>query len=275
MLYFTDCHVFVGATGIAASSASITQENTLRPINPLNYKGITQEISAGPLKTIFKLNYQFDIDSAPVFHLASGLKNITQHLNYEGVAVSVGGISGGCYLENYSFKISPNQPVSAEASFVSFVPTSGDLRTGASGSLLPNASNGSGLLHGWGLQVLSGNTDVSTFPFYEFGYNFKADWKPIYAIGSASPIQIQLLGIEENFNLISDFFRAVTFSGEDVSVSISGVDSVRLNNLSFVFGANNARSFFIPLSGAKVKSKSVDLTLGDFSKVNSTFTRYF
>lgn len=280
MIYFNKCDVFINGTGILASSATLSTENAYSPLYALGARGPVSTAFAGPLRTTIQLNYLIETHNEPVYYIVSGLKNNYSQLNYDTFKIGIGGVTGYCFLESYSVKVSPNEPARASASFVSFVPTTGALvgrspSVGSSSSSTStsakkyNSRQTSGNAHAWTTELLFQNSAAST-KFLDFDYSFKANWEPRFIIGQKFPTQVQFLNGSETFNFTREVYSGISFTGMRAVSYLNDFDTVRLNSLSLLNTTQNNDILDFCISGSIVKSVEISASVGDMVQINSS-----
>lgn len=272
MVYFNDCDVTVDNTGILAESASISSSNSLQPFFSLGKKGSVQQSSSGPIRSNFNISYIVKTDSEPNYSIVSYLKDAHNDLSYKTYPISIGGLTGDCYLESYSVKGSSNDFIKANTSYISFLPLSGELKTKNKNNLVKyNDSTYSGMAHFWTL--LSEKPDKQVDKLYDFDYNFKATWEPVYVLGKNLPIQVQLHNAEETLNITREIFKEIQFTGEH-SADHLDIDKISMKGLSALMGDETKTLSFI-ITGQKVHNIELDSQLDDFIRIKSTIKRFY
>lgn len=281
MVYFDNCNITVGSTGILAESVRIRAENSIEPVYALGFRGVLNQVPEGPIRGQINLTYALNLQSEPVFPLINTFKNLTG--SYEGITIVAAGITGyNCYLTNYSIKSSPNQIVYAEASFVTFRALSGNLRERITNE--NGIANFSGYLgNGWSTHILSG-TSYLTAPIYNFDYSLSLQWEPNYIFGSALPLQIDLLNMSERMVFVRDTYHHIQFSGEEASRDTNNAylrknnSDNEINFLRYDFISDSNATFpslVISLSGTRIKSSDAELQLDDFAKTITEITKFY
>lgn len=212
MVYFDNCDVIVNGSGLLADSASLNIDNSLIPIYVLGKKGIVNQSPNGPLRSTFQFSYIPEVSNEPNYNCTQIINQLLNDIYYSGVSLEIGGIIGtNCYLQSYSLKATPNNLIKVAASYISFTPTFGQIKNKTSG-IIYDLTNTLG--HGWTTYVLS-TGDFLSVPTYEFAYDFKANWEPIYTIGNPYPIQVKLLEGEEKITIVRDTSYNIDFSGNN------------------------------------------------------------
>jgi len=265
-LFFDEIDAIIAGSGILAESASISSENSLSPLYVLGNKGIINQSPSGPLRSSFSFNYVLESNYDPVQNIVSYLKTGRETTNYESTIVSLGGITGNCFLDSYSLKSSPNDVTKANVSFISFLPLTGFLQD-KKGNINYNSSNTSGISHGWTTYFSNINNKI-----YEMDYSFKPNWEPVYTLGSVFPRQIQFLGAQEDMSFVKDIYTGIQFSGQNAT---GYFNFTGLQTTVKLFGLMNSNSYTIEISGSKVKNTQVNASLDDIVRVSSSVSKYY
>lgn len=130
----------------------------------------------------------------------------------------------------------------------------------------------SGLAHGWVL--ISNNSSSVTSPHFDFQYDLRVNWTPIYVLGSNIPSQIQLEGAEETFSIVQDIYNRISFTGVNASeifdFSLLNIQAYTLQNLN-----NNGLFYNFNLSGAKVISNNLSAVTDDIVRVSTVAKKFF
>ena len=280
MINFDYCKIMINGSGIAAENASIDSSNSLSPVYAIGKVGIANQIPNGPLRTSFRFNYLPQIENEPIYALVSGIKIATGQLDWTGVQIVLGGLTGyNCYLDNLSYRAAPNELVRAAVSFVTYLPLSGQLTTGKTDVSIDSVS------YGWATYVLSGNAYLLT-PTYAFDYNFSANWQPVFILGQKSPIEMKLTSASEKIDLTRDTFYKIAFSGDNAEsfLTFQGTDNkyVDIQNLSLVCqteGIGTApaglKTLRFDLSGAKVTNSRLDAKVDDIIRVATSIEKFY
>ncbi len=84
-------------------------------------------------------------------------------------------------------------------------------------------------------------------PTYEFSYEFRAAWEPIYSIGNKYPVQVKLIQGDERMTITRDSFYNINFSGDSTCKNLlmcSFDDStIQMAGLSVI--CNNQQTGFV------------------------------
>lgn len=280
MIFFEEIDVTINGTGILAETAQINSSNATIPLRALGYHLPLSITNNGPISSTISLSYYPIISGDPSLGIVRGLKENYQD-TYTGFQVAIGGITGNCFLTQYSLGFTPNDITTASASYQSFQPISGSLIANSSS---PNydKSKFSGISHG--TKVFFENSgDLNSNPVYSLNYSFEANWLPIYSMisGTATrslgvPSQVQLIEAKESFSIVKDVFSHVLLTGESLTGNLNK-KFIYINNLASGYtSTNNEFSEVINLSGAVIESVSLDSSVSsDFVRVTINATKYY
>lgn len=280
MVYFDKCRVRINGTGILAESASINSANATEPGYFIGKKGVFNQVPEGPIQHNIQVSYFVHLTQEPVFALTNLFKTITG--SYTGIDVEIGGVTGQqCFLTNYSLQSLPNELVKANATFISYVPLSGNFSDRPAGEVVSTYSGNMAM--GWTTHVLSGSSHL-TAPIYDFNYDYSVNWQPQYILGQSSPTQVDLLGSIESITVTRDVYRHIQFTGEIAVYNsdnapirgFSNDQSVDLINYNFIANSNlTSPSLTISISGARLKSSDIDIAVNNFMRNKLTLLNYY
>jgi len=261
MLYFKNARIGINGTGIMADSATLDVANDLIPVLSLGKRGMITQTPNGQGTATATFSYISEPGNEPVKGIVDFVKNNQDTAGTNGVVLEVGGISGIFFLDNFTYKIAPNDAAVGNATFVSFQAVSGDLTT--TSNLSFNPANESGVGHSYTTVFTKAGNPVAARVF-DFAYSFKVNWNPFFILGKKEPVQFSIGSATETFSLTQDIFNNVSFSGEPV-VDVTSIDNIKVFALS---GLINGTADFIefPLDGL-TRSVSVAAALDDMVKV--------
>lgn len=264
--------VVFNGSGILAESATITTRNTLNPVQSLNRHGSIKQSPRGGLESTFNISYFVEI-SDPILRHVGFLRTGVQNFHFDGQVVSVGGITGNCYLTNYNIKIEPNKIGRATVGFSSYNDLSGYLQNTPS-TINFAVLGGTGLLHGYST-FIPDKTNYTTSKTYDFEYGITMNWNPVYVIGNPFPNQVNLMGGVETFSITKDYYTGVKFSGSFATGAwkMNGHQAT-INELRNVSTNDSYESFLINMSGAQFNEVRVEPG-DDFVKVIGVGQNYF
>lgn len=276
MIWFDNCDVAIGGSGIMSDSASIEVNNELEPIYSLGRKGIGNQSPNGPIRANFRISYYCELSNEPSFKELNGIKSLTG-FNYSGVQIEIGGITGyNCYLTDYSVRAQPNSLTRASVSYASFTEPSGQI-SNKKGVIQYNLSGA--FAHGWSTYILT-TTGFLTAPTYNFDYTFNANWTPIYILGQQHPLQVNLLDAHERMTLVRESFYNINFSGENPIGRVFDANeypTVKFLNLGFCCDTadSGCQSLTFNVSGARIINSTIDGNLDDFVKSSTVIQKHY
>jgi hypothetical protein len=266
---YNNIEVKIGNSGILADSASLETTNSLQTVYTIGARMFGQT-PTGPIKSTLQISYFPEISNDQIFPMIGNFKREIPSIAATGM--SVAGVEGSFYLDSLNIKATPNSPVKINASFTSYFPLTGYLQNKTPTTIF-NVSESSGLAHGWDTYITL--SDHTTYPIYDFSYDFKANWEPEFVIGNLYPNQVHFMGGTENFNFVRDFYTDLSMSGNDILPFLNSVDK----NVSIFEIANHNSTIYqnamlIPLSG-KTRSSSIAANLDDFVRVSVSIENAF
>lgn len=250
-LNFHKCKVSVsGISGyyLLAESASIDENNNLSPLYSIGYSGpIKNNIPINPIKNSFRISYFLESPNEPNYYLSNSLKNYNTSIF--PIEIIVGGITGDAYLDNYSIEFQENELVKTNVEYSIYNKLRGNKENQIFGFVSEDMMldypglggfgtinhRGSGLAHSWTTYCKSFDNLISG-NVLSLNYNFRANWQPIYKIGSSELSQIELLNSQETFNFVTEYNLHTSYSGEFLSGKIPEISVIEINPLS---GLNN------------------------------------
>ena len=289
MIFFNNCDVRINGTGVMASTASVSTANPVRAMRSMGKNLAVSIAPDGPYANEVKMTYLLEIDKDPVFANVLDFINLqynTTNPNYEDIPgrnLSVGGITGTYYLNSYNVSISQNQLIRATANYVSFVPSTGELRKRS--EVLDYAENYSGLAHSWTSKLTSDDGDLE-MPIYDFTYDFKGQVSPVYVLGQKFPKQVMLQTAEETISVTKEDSRLIDFHGESGWVLFSGRledgtyfhennnPFIKVEPLSGLCEGGTIDSISFPVSGMKIESSDITIDTNDYAKCTCVLRRY-
>lgn len=259
-IYYDQCEVRINNTGVLATSASLNTDITLGPVYTLGKrKPFKKQITTGPKNSNFQLSYLINPTGDPAFNTVREIKNfISAPMNYNGVTIALAGITGyNCYLNNYNFKIEPNNVVVAQASYVTYHKISGDLNIKTN----PNSASADSIAHSSKTNLVSGkslNGDL-----YNLTYTFAANLNPIYVLGQEDPVEVKPIRAQETVNMTENLFTKLVYTGQNIPLKLE------------VSGLLDSQSFSIEMPDAYINSSSFESNLDDIIRATKTITQYY
>jgi len=276
---FDNCDVAINKSGILAQNASISTNNSIEAAYCLGYVRPINQLPFGPIQTTFNASYIPEISQEPNYAVVNKIKVMLNDSGYMGEKVELAGLTHNyCYLDDYSLKVSTNNLVEAGVSYSTFWELCGDLRQKSNRIDYINRGN---VCHSWTTQIL-GSGDYLLRPVYDFNYDFKVSWQPIYIIGSKSPTEVKLLGAQESISFMMDIYRNISFTGEDVYGNLleGNGGNIQFKNLSIMCSdgcgsTGDDGSLSINISGFKIKSVNPAVQVGQFLRVQYQASKYY
>jgi len=178
-------------------------------------------------------------------------------------AVNIGGLLySGLYLDNFSFSVEPNSIISAQASFFTYDPPSGQI--GADYTYAGGLNN-QNFLHGSrSTTALTPNTFETQVENYDelfsIAYSFKTEYLPVKILNYRRPKTVKLNGASEEFEMSEALYRRILYTGEsrditfnlqaiccpstNYTVRITGAQTVSVEGSSSVNGITTAKRRF-------------------------------
>jgi len=260
-IYYDQCEITINNTGIIATSANINSDINLGPVYTLGKrKPFRQQVATGPSSSTFQIQYIINPTGDPAFKNISEIKSfISAPTNYDGVKIALAGITGySCYLNNYTIKIEPNNVVTAQANYITYLPLSGSLNT----KVNPNSASANSIAHSSKTNLISGRS-VGTNDTYNFTYTFAANLNPIYVLGRREPVEVKPIRAQETVNMTENIFNKLVYTGENIPLKI---------DLSGLFDASN---FTIEMPDAFINNSTIESNLDDIVKATKTINQYY
>ena len=178
-------------------------------------------------------------------------------------AINIGGLLySGLYLDNFSFGVEPNSIVSAQASFFTYDPPSGQI---GSDYTYANPLNNQNFVHGsrstTNLTPNAFETQVESYDeLFSIAYSFKAEYLPVKILNYRRPKTVKLNGASEEFEMSEALYRRILYTGEsrnirfdlqaiccpstNYRVDITGAQTVSVEGSSAVNGVTTAKRRF-------------------------------
>lgn len=268
MINFSDIDVIVNGTGITAESVSINSQNSTSPAYVLGYEGTIGNPQTGPITNKINLSYLLELGTETNFASVNDIKN--NPTGWTGVRIEVANLTGhNCYLEDYQLQLVPNDMVRASASYVSYNDISGSLNVK---SQTVNYSTGK-FAHSW-------STSLSP-TLLSFDYSFRADWQPVYIIGSGNkPVEVLFNGANENFGILSLQNIQIKHSGEPIENT--NLLTAPLNTKLVLYpqewindNSKTTPSLTIDFSGASIESQETNVSSDNILTVNLSANKFF
>ncbi len=303
MISFENCDVVVNGSGIMAETASLNTQSQVSAIQSLGYLRPFGYTPVGPFQTNLQINYFFEPGNEPIYAYVNTIKSmLTGFINDEPRIVSVAGLTGTYYIDNYSIQSQEHQPLKATVSLISFYPISGIVQT-SNQSVNYNLSLSASLGHYYSSVLCIKNVDPITpskisFNTYEtknireFNYSIKLNWNPIFSLGNPYPVTVRFNSAEETVSILHDDFSLIAPTGFSPSQTL-GVPIDVINRPSFpseIKSAIIALAYysdlpidisvqpsrpFISISDGIVKSNQIANSAGNIAKISTTIIRNY
>lgn len=258
---FEDVDVIVNGQGLSADSASIATDNSLEAIYTLGNQSVNT-FPAGSIKANLSISYFLNCESDPnlitIAQIKAGIPATS--------LVEIGGYYATSYLQSFSLKAAPHDLVKCNASYICFVPLSGELLPKRGGIDYKLAYDKIG--HGWTTYVTSTGSYLSV-PTYDFDYSTQLSWSPVYFLNRKYPNRVNFLGGSERISLVRDEFFQVTFSGQNASTTVFNSNAenyIGFTGLASQWG-ESANHIGLSFANAKVNSTIFDAKAGATNSV--------
>src|SRR4051812_26164528 len=241
-MQFFDVDVVFNGKGLVADSAVISSENSLQTAYLLGAQ-FTNQVPAGPLKHSIAISYTLNAISDPNLAVLSSLKNAV----IAPLVFCVGGYSGVAFLESFSLRAQPNEPIRASVSYSCFEPLSGSFVAGAVSVSYDTLVDD--LAHGWTTYVTSTGSYLSV-PTYELEYDVNVEYAPVYTVGRKSPYVVNFVNETERVGLVRDEHYQIEFSGERTEVRLFDRNSesqILFTGLAILWDSEKKNNFSISL----------------------------
>ena len=279
-LSFDNCDIAVNGSGILATNASISSENSVEAAYILGYTRPSNQLPYGSIKSIFNATYLPVISQEPNCAAIGKIKAMINDSGYMGEKFELAGLTNDyCFLTSYNLKIVPNNIAESDVSYTTFWPLCGNLR-GKSNNI--EYYNQGDISHSWSTFIINSG-DYTLSPVYNFAYAFRATWLPVYAIGKTYPVEVKLINAQEIISFDIDNYRNVLFSGEEVYNNLfqgNGGD-ITFKNFSITCSdgcdttGNSSNMLSLNISGFKVKNTIVSSQGGEILRVNYQANKYY
>jgi hypothetical protein len=200
-----------------------------------------------PIKNIIEILKSGQFDQAPSYY------------------VDIGGLTfREAYLESFSLTVNPSTVASAQATFVSFLPASGQF---GKSQLNPNQIINADFLHGDSANIslspsTTNNSGEDASNYYGLSYNLRTQYLPITTLGSSYPKTIKYNGAVEELELTENLYRRILYSGDMKSITVN-MSAVCAPDIDYTLSISNAQSISV---NGNVQNNGVVTTLRKFTK---------
>ena len=267
---FSNCEVIVRDKKILAQNATINQSNSLSPLKVIGYKNVLNMSPTDGVKNSIKIDYTPETDNEPN-HTLSQL--MTQY-EYFPVEIKIAGYIVTGYLNSYSLSIEENSPVKASAEYSIFHEITDIIsEQSPTGYLNYNRLNGNGIAHYWSSKVTDSSL-TERASVISLNYDFRANWQPVYKIGSPIPSQVTFLGAQETFDFTSEYEANITHSGNFIQNSLSNCAVLQLNNLSYDWTESDWFPIHLFPENGKIVSQTTNLSENNIVTTSIQVVKY-
>lgn len=277
MLFFDQVDVSINDSGVLAQSASINVAAELSPVYSVGHKGIHSQSPNSARNYNANVSYYLEVDNEPNFAALENLKTFNSTTEeVPPVYLNIGGVSGAFYLNSYQIQAAPNSPISVNAGYIGFTEISGNAKQ-KTGAVNYNLSSGSGIAYGFSAFITTTGT-FSVPPKFGFSYSFSAEYKPIYKIGAEEPLYVKLMSANEQMSVISTGLYNPSFSGTDpigLLFQQNGSTGIQLFGLKFHCFEDASESISINISGAKINSSNLGISMDNIITTETSFNKYY
>lgn len=268
---FSNCEVIIDNRRILAQNATINQSNSLSPLKVIGYRNVLNNTPTDGVKNSIKIDYTPETENEPNHRISYMM---TSYDYPSPVEIKVAGHTVTGYLNNYSLSLEENTPVKASVEFSIFHElTDGLTEQSSTGYLGYNQSNSLTVGHYWASQISNSDYTVNG-DVISLDYNFRANWQPIYKIGSPIPSQVTLLGSQETFNFTSEYESNITYSGRAVQDSLANCSILRINNLSYDWTTTGWFPLSFSLADGKIISHTINLSENNIVTTQTEVVKY-
>lgn len=259
-------------SALSVTNVSFSSTSSVTPVKSLGKKqAYFHQVPTDSVIHNVNVTYNIQNDD-PLAAMISDIKNrgVGSNPNFTDAAsfattcsLNIGGLLySGMYLDNFSFSVEPNSIVSAQASFFTYDPPSGQVGRDYT---FASALNNQNFLHGSRSTTnLTPNTYESQVESYDelfsIAYNFRAEYLPVKILNFRRPKTVKLNGASEEFELSESLYRRILYTGEsrniqfdlqaiccpttNYRVNITGAQTVSVEGTSAVDGITTARRRF-------------------------------
>jgi hypothetical protein len=273
-IYYDQCEVQINNTGVLAVSANLNSDITMGPVYTLGKrKPFKKQITTGPSSSTFQISYLINPTGDPAFNTVKEIKNfISAPTNYNGVTIGFAGVTGQkCYLNNYAFKIEPNNVVTAQVSYITYEPVITNTLFQTPRDLAnPNNASADSIAHSTKTNLVSGRNifakgtaSALTGDLYNLSYTFTCNLTPIYTLGQQTPVEVKPIRAQETVNMTENLFTKLVYTGENIPLKIQ------------ISGLLDSNSFTIEMPDAFVNNSTIESNLDDIVRATKTIVQYY
>jgi hypothetical protein len=242
---------------LSVTNVSFSTTNNITPVKSLGKKqAYFHQVTSDAVIHNVNITYNIQNDD-PIANVIADIKNrgvgVTTNTSTDTssfattCAVNIGGLLySGLYLDNFSFSVEPNSIVSAQASFFTYDPPSGQI---GSDYTYASTLNNQNFLHGSRMAAPGGTTLLAPDTYetqvenydelFSIGYNFKAEYLPVKILNYRRPKTVKLNGASEEFEMSESLYRRILYTGEsrDIKFNLQAICCPSTNYIVRITGA--------------------------------------
>jgi len=178
--------------------------------------------------------------------------------------INIGGLSGTVYLENFSLNMNPGTVANAQASFISYVPFSGQI---GKFTMQKNQTINADFLHGdmANINISNSNQNIEqdlNSAYYGFNYNFRVGYTPISTIGTNYPKTVKYNGILEELEVTDNLYRRIFYTGESKNINLN-LSAICAPDIDYIIYMSGAKSIS---TNSSSQNNGIVTTLRKFTK---------
>lgn len=242
---------------LSVTNVSFSTTNNITPVKSLGKKqAYFHQVTSDAVIHNVNITYNIQNDD-PIANVIADIKNrgvgLTTNTSTDTSSfattssINIGGLLySGLYLDNFSFSVEPNSIVSAQASFFTYDPPSGQIGsdyTYAGGLTNQNFLHGSRMASPSATTLLTPDTYETQVENYDelfsIGYNFKAEYLPVKILNYRRPKTVKLNGASEEFEMSESLYRRILYTGEsrDIKFNLQAICCPSTNYIVRITGA--------------------------------------
>lgn len=269
MIEFVNCDVILNGTGLVANSATISENNSLKPSYGIGFNR-SDYVVDGPKTCEVQVSYILNPLSETNIKILDDLKKYPPVVN--PVNIEIAGLRMSGYLTNFSISLDPNDKINANASYSCYHDIVGNISEKR--GTIYYESNPINFAHGWSSVVSYNNSNLAKT--YSLNYDCSLEYKPYYSIGSRFPSQVLFLGGSENLQVIKEDYLKINLSGHSGAYQLFSTtgESVLLYNLNKELG-DTSSAISIDMRDATVVSSRLNARVDDYLKTEISVNREF
>lgn len=249
---------------IVATNANFSTTNSINELKSIGrYFSSDLQFPSNYITNNFSFQYLIENED-PIKDIIELLKS-GQFNEAQSYYVDIGGLTfSGAYLESFSLTVNPSTVASAQASFVSFLPASGQF---GKYQLPSNQVINADFLHGDSASVsvspnTTNNSGEDASNYFGLSYSLRTQYLPVTTLGSSYPKTIKYNGATEELELTENLYRRILYSGDTKSIVVN-MSAVCAPDIDYTISINNAQSISV---NGNVQNNGVVTTLRKFTK---------